>query len=194
VVAQRNEEILVARTRGGEEGSGSVKVASYDQYDPKKPPRDFMALFPPNYIKSVVSIEIEMADAQGISRSRSIATGFLLGRKSQVGPGYHVFLVTNRHVFETDKGDRLKEVDLRFNLTDQTKKTKHFKTQLVDAQNNPLWLRHPDPRVDIDVVPLSGLALSPEGIDYYFFQDDTDLFMARDFETNGISTGDGLRP
>lgn len=151
-----------------------------------------MALFPPNYIKSVVSIEIETADLQGKLEMRSIATGFLLGRKARVGTGYHVFLVTNRHVFETDKGDRLKEVDLRFNLTDPTKKTKHFKTQLVDAQNNQLWLRHPDPRVHIAVIPLSSTALGSEGIEYYFFQDDTDLFIARDFETTGISTGDGI--
>jgi hypothetical protein len=39
-----------------------------------------MALIPPHYLNSVVSIEVENKDDKGVLQKVSIATGFLVGK------------------------------------------------------------------------------------------------------------------
>ena len=153
-----------------------------------------MSLIPPHFLNTIVSIEVEGTNQQGTSEMKPIATGFLLGRfldKDTAGQSrYRIFLVTNRHVFEDNAGNRKKEIQLRFNITG--KQAKHYKVDLLDAANKPTWQRHKNVAVDIAIIPIVGPALQSEGIDYNFFRDDTDAFLAREFDDKGISTGDGI--
>jgi hypothetical protein len=80
-----------------------------------------MALIPPNYLNSVVSIRVDSGQEK-----QTIATGFLLGtprgEKNKDGKDlFNLSLITNRHVFEDIKtGKKLEKVYLRFNAADLT--------------------------------------------------------------------------
>jgi hypothetical protein len=143
-----------------------------------------MALIPPAYLNSVTSIGVEQKNDKGEAVFRSIATGFLVGKpignKNDKGEqSYRLFVVTNRHVFYNEKTKQfVKEVLLRFNTTDN--KSHHFKVNLLNTENKPIWSMHTNEKVDLAVLPINAGAISDAKIDFYFFKDN-DLFFAKDF-------------
>jgi len=151
-----------------------------------------MSLFPTLFLNAVVSIEVEIADGKGGTTVKPIATGFLLGRKLQDESNtYRVYLVTNRHVFVTAQGVPLREVHLRFNMTDVSKGTKYYKVDLL-ANDKPIWFQHTNPAVDIAVLPINTDVLRADTVEWFFFQDNDQAVLARDFTAAGIGTGDGV--
>jgi S1-C subfamily serine protease len=154
-----------------------------------------MALIPPAYLNSVLSIGIEKKNDKDELVFRSVATGFLVGKsigeKNDKGEqSFRLFVVTNRHVFYNDKNKQfVKEVLLRFNTTDN--KSHHFKVNLLNADDKPIWSMHKNEKVDLAVLPINAGAINDAKIDFYFFSE-KDLFFAKDFGSKNISTGDGL--
>ncbi len=154
-----------------------------------------MALIPPAYLNSVLSIGVEKKNEKDEPVFRSIATGFLVGKpigeKNDKGEqSFRLFVVTNRHVFYNDKNKQfIKEVLLRFNTTDN--KSHHFKVNLLDANSKPVWSMHKNEKVDLAVLPINAGAIRDAKIDFYFFREN-DLFFANDFSSKNVSTGDGL--
>lgn len=153
-----------------------------------------MALIPPHYLNSVVSIEVERKNDKDEIQKVSIATGFLVGKltgkSNEKGPLYNLFLVTNRHVFQNEKTNQLlKEAFFRFNTTDN--KGHYFKVNLLRTDNTHIWSMHSDEKVDLAVLPINAKAINDAKINYHFFSD-TDLFYARDFKSKNIHTGDSL--
>lgn len=153
-----------------------------------------MSLIPPQYLNSVVSIEVENKDVKGILQKVSIATGFLVGK--QVGenekkqPLFKLFIVTNRHVYQNPRTkELLKEVFFRFNTLDN--KSHYFKVPLLKEDKSPLWLMHENEKVDLAILPINAGAINDAKINYYFFREDS-IFYAKDFSIKNISTGDGL--
>jgi hypothetical protein len=153
-----------------------------------------MALIPPHYLNSVVSIGIEDTDENGKPIITSIATGFLVGKATgqtnDAGPLYKLFIVTNKHVFYNKKANRyVKEVFFRFNTQDN--KSQNFKVDLLKPDGTPLWLMHKNENVDLAVLPINANAINDAKTEYHFFSDN-DLFFAKNFKEKNISTGDGL--
>jgi S1-C subfamily serine protease len=154
-----------------------------------------MALIPPAYLNSVISIGVEKRNEKNEPVFRSSATGFLvgkpIGKKNEKGQqSYRLFVVTNRHVFYNSKTkEYTKEMLFRLNTTEN--KSHHFKINLLDAQGKPIWSMHEDEKVDLAVLPINAGAMNDAKIDYYFFREN-DLFFAKDFTAKNISTGDGL--
>lgn len=153
-----------------------------------------MSLIPPHYLNSVISIETESLDSKGVSQKNSIATGFLVGNptggSNEKVSLYRLFIVTNRHVYQNKKTkELLREVFFRFNTLDN--KSHYFKVNLLKDDGSPLWLMHKDEKVDLAVLPINATAIDDAKINYYFFQGN-DLFYAKDFSKQNISTGDGL--
>ena len=153
-----------------------------------------MALIPPQYLNAVVSIEVALKDKPE-SDNQTIATGFLYGKLvskdiEQDTSTYSIYLVTNRHVFENSQGNQLEKVLLRFNLT-QRRGTKCFEINLLE-NGKPMWIKHSKKEVDLAIMRLNAQAMNKEGIDYYYFRNDTDIFLTKDFEEKGISTGDDI--
>lgn len=154
-----------------------------------------MALIPPAYLNSVVSIGVEKINDEVQPEFMSIATGFLIGKAvgemdERGRQPYRIFLVTNRHVFFNRKiKEYVKEVLLRFNTTEG--KSHHFKIRLLNEDNSPSWLTHENEKVDLAVLPINPSAMDEAKIDYYFFREN-ELFFARDFYSKNIATGDGL--
>lgn len=154
-----------------------------------------MALIPPAYLNSVLSIGLEKKNEKDELIFRSIATGFLVGKpigeKNDKGEqSFKLFVVTNRHVFYNDKNKQfVKGVLLRFNTT--YNKSHHFKVNLLNADNTPIWSKHTNEKVDLAVLPINASAINDAKIDFYFFRE-SDLFFAKDFSSKNVSTGDGL--
>jgi len=154
-----------------------------------------MALIPPAYLNSVISIGVSIKNEKDESTFKSLATGFLVGKpvgeKNEKGQqSYRLFVVTNRHVFYNEKTKQyVKEVLFRFNTTEG--KSHHFKVELLNSESKPIWSMHSDERVDLAVLPINANAISEAGVDFYFFREN-DLFYAKDFGNKNISTGDGL--
>lgn len=154
-----------------------------------------MALIPPAYLNSVISIGVSVKNEKDESIFKSLATGFLVGKpigeKNEKGQqSYRLFVVTNRHVFYNEKTKQyVKEVLFRLNTTEG--KSHHFKVELLNSEDKPIWSMHSDERVDLAVLPINANAISEAGVDFYFFREN-DLFYAKDFGSRNISTGDGL--
>lgn len=153
-----------------------------------------MALIPPQFLNSVLSIEVEGKGAKGEPQLTSIATGFLVGKATgeanEIGPLFKLFVITNRHVFEDlNTNTLLKTVYFRFNTVDG--KAHYFRVDLVQPDGTPIWARHQNVNVDLAVLPISANAINEAQINYHFFTD-VDLFYAKDFEAKNVSTGDGL--
>lgn len=153
-----------------------------------------MALIPPDYLNSVVSIEKEQKNDKDELQKISVATGFLIGKavskNKDEKPLYRVFLITNRHVFCEPRAKTFeKELFFRFNTLDN--KSHYFKVELLNADRAPLWSMHENDKVDLAVLPINPKAIEEAKIEYYFFTEQ-DLMYAKDFKEKNISTGDGL--
>lgn len=154
-----------------------------------------MALIPPAYLNSVISIGIERKNEKGEPEFKSLATGFLIGKavgeKNEKGQQpYRLFAVTNRHIFYDDRTKQyIKEVLFRFNTIDN--KSHHFRVSLLNIGGAPIWSMHSNENVDLAVLPINPNEMNNAKIEYYFFRE-SDLFFAKDFGVKNISTGDGL--
>ena len=153
-----------------------------------------MALIPPHYLKAVASINLESKDSNGAPFKMAIATGFLLGvlngEKNAKGEDlFSLFFVTNRHVYEDKKtGSMISKIYLRFNTTGGS--GHYFEVNLLE-NGKPIWFKHKNDKVDIAVIRLNADAIKKANIDYYFFNG-KDIFLAKEFDSNAISIGDGL--
>ena len=142
-----------------------------------------MALIPPHFVDSVVAIGNE--DATG--EKHWIASGFLYGKvvaPDAAGEGrYRVYLVTNRHVlFENDV------LFLRCNPAANAP-AKDYPLVLHD-QGRPVWFGHPDPSVDVGVVPIKIQKLRADGMQVAYFADDRDVAGTEKLRSSGVSEGD----
>ncbi|MEK7608782.1 MAG: serine protease [Patescibacteria group bacterium] len=154
-----------------------------------------MALIPPAYLNSVISIGVKARDGEGKPIFKSLATGFLIGKaiteKDEKGMRtFKLFVVTNRHVFYDEiKKEYVKEVLFRFNTTDN--KSQHFKISLLNSDGKPIWSMHEKESVDLAVLPINPSVMKEANIEYYFFREE-ETFFAKDFAKKNISTGDEL--
>ncbi len=79
---------------------------------------------------------------------------------------YSVYLVTNRHVLESQT-----KVFLRFNPEGRAPARK-YQLDLVNASGKQLWLTHDDKDVDVAVIGINGQLLRNEGIRFSWFRSD----------------------
>lgn len=143
-----------------------------------------MALLPKNHLKALVAVG-SIQQGKFVCDSTSFHVGFLT--KDAQKPEdrlYHMFLVTNRHVFEGRDN-----ATFRVNTNDGTYKT--FDTPLRDDKGGAYWLAHPDKDVDIALLSVNPDLLKQHGIEPAFIPEE--LFAYRkDFEKIGVAVGDDL--
>lgn len=143
-----------------------------------------MALIPSFFLESVVAIGIPSRK----KRNNWIASGFLYGEFWKVEDKqkiYHIYLVTNRHVFK-----RLKRVLLRFNPTAK-EAAKTYLINLIDtASKKRLWTPHPNPDIDIAVTTINIKLLKKEGIEFAWFLNDQHVATLDKIAEMGITEGD----
>src|SRR5208282_4677531 len=141
-----------------------------------------MPVLPPSYLNAVVAI--------GSTEKNCIASGFLYSYlvpgqekieegKKKVQP----YLVTNRHVFEG-----LDKVFVRLNPQDG-KPAKSFSLRLNDKF---LAYSHPNPEIDVAVVPTKGYWLEGLGMQYYYFKDNVDVAFKKQLLDFAVSEGQSV--
>jgi hypothetical protein len=116
-----------------------------------------MALIPPHFVDSVVAIGNE--DAEG--EKRWSASGFLygtvvVGADESGGARHRVYLVTNRHVLGGNE-----VLYLRCNPAANAPARDY--PLVLRSQRRPVWFGHPDPSVDVGVVPIKIQKLRADG-------------------------------
>jgi hypothetical protein len=150
-----------------------------------------MALIPPFFLDCVVSIGVPNGNAVAW-----IGTGFIVGSladESVQQPtdqtkknGYHVFLVTNKHVFE-DK----KNIILRFNHLHKLS-AKDFPIDLQPPGKLIRWLGHSHKDIDVAILPINPNVLEREGINFRFFSLNEHALSVSAMKIEGVSEGDSI--
>lgn len=146
-----------------------------------------MALLNPYNLETLVAIGRKEKE----SKFRCYATGFLVGflaKKSKYPKkrSYHIFLVTNRHVFEGEKSVRL-----RFNTIDG--KVRIFEQDLFFKGGGHRWLAHRFKKVDLALLSISPQILDANKIKYGFIIEELfaySRYSKEDFKKIGIEAGD----
>ena len=142
-----------------------------------------MALIPPHFVDSVVAIGNE--DAEG--EKWWIASGFLYGKYVGAGedgkPQHRVYLVTNRHVLAENE-----LLYLRCNPAANAP-ARDYPLVLHD-QGRPVWFGHPDPAVDVGVVPIKIQKLRADGMQVAYFAEERDVATTEKLRSSGVSEGD----
>jgi len=124
------------------------------------------------------------------------ASGFLYGTPfGQIGgkDAYRVYIVTNRHVIEDhDALTKGGSLWVRFNLSSPGA-AREYGFALRDAEGKPLWHFHPNPAVDIAVLPLNNVSvLQSQGAKFSFFRSNAELLTRAKAKEIGLSEGDGV--
>ena len=144
-----------------------------------------MALIPRSFLDCVVAIGMPLEK----DKIRWIASGFLYGdffKKVKEGINrYHVYLVTNRHVFKD-----LEEITLRFNPKGK-EAAKTYRLHLIDTSSREnRWVPHPNPKIDIAIITINIELLREQEIQFAYFQSDQHIANLNKIAELGITEGD----
>ncbi len=146
-----------------------------------------MALIPPYFMDCVVAIGQKEGETD--STPKWIASGFLYGRLMEKGQDpkdntYHVFLVSNRHVFE-----RKEQLCLRFNP--QAKgEARSYDVDLKSSEGRQIWTANPDKAIDVGVMPINVPKLREHGMKAGFFTSDMMAAGVSKMKELGLTEGD----
>lgn len=144
-----------------------------------------MALIPPGYLDCVVAIGQPNSEGE----PTWIATGFFYGLFNSVlsedQHTYRVYLVTNRHVLTG-----LTQCVIKANGAEGGA-GKVYRLALMSGEET-MWYPHPDPSIDVAVVPVNYNLLVDEGMKVNFFQSDRHSDRREELRTIGTAEGDAV--
>jgi S1-C subfamily serine protease len=150
-----------------------------------------MALLPPNFLKSVVSIEKKVKEDY-----KTIGTGFIYGKVLQKVEGQYsirTYLVTAKHVLFKDGlalAKQKKIITLRFDSLGEN--VQLFDLPLYNKETGKAIFSCPLEDLDVAVIPLDGNALKKAGIDYVPILDSETALDSSKYEEFGLSNGDEI--
>ena len=78
------------------------------------------------------------------------------------------------------------------NPSKSTDKVRSFVLSLKDQQGNPLWVLHPDPKVDVSIFPINEVYLRQNGLQSMFIASDTNAVDLEKMKSLGFGAGDGV--
>lgn len=148
-----------------------------------------MALIPPQYLDTVTAIGI-VATQNGKSNTNWVGTGFLVGDlivskgNKPEDKSYKIYLVTNKHVIGKNRN-----IVLRFNPQSE-QPSKDFPAPLYDKTGKKLWYGHPNPAIDVAVIPINVRILQEQGMKFSFFASEQNLFTSQQLQEEGVLEGD----
>lgn len=148
-----------------------------------------MAFLSPGHLESVVAIGFSSTDG-GQKRFVPNATGFLYGHLVQPGQ-YQVYLVTARHVF-TGFDAHQQTASLRFNPSGHDPAKEYDLTLRHPDDGTRMWFPHPDPEIDVAVIPINAPGLKQAGIQVTFFSGDEHVADRARATQLGVTEGDGV--
>lgn len=143
-----------------------------------------MGLIPPFYFDCVVA----MGSVDSENKLRWIASGFLYGHHTPTTEEpnlFRIYLVTNRHVFES-----LQKVYVRFNPQKPDEPARHYTIDLLDKNDQPIWLAHPNKEIDVAVIPINYQKLKKEAMQAEYFRSNQHVADIQKLNDLGIIEGD----
>jgi hypothetical protein len=160
------------------------------------------ALIPPAFVDSVVALGSTMAGPALSGQAsrlewRTEGTGFFYGHLFQGDPEptnrkYQVFLVTARHVIDEHMKAQLGNVSIRLNPKDSTLQVQEFTIPSHPESGEGTWFYHPDPNIDIAIVPVNFEFLKERGFEPNFFASDLMIANRDKMKEIEIAAGDGV--
>lgn len=137
-----------------------------------------MALIPNFYKDAVVSIGIKSINGA----TNWIGTGFQIVR--QVADGvYRPFLVSNKHVFSGQES-------IVFRMKEHTTGSwVEVPATLHDNTGKPLYIIHPNPKIDIAILPLNGESITNQNLEFPAFDIDNNAMSSTELIENGFDDG-----
>lgn len=135
-----------------------------------------MAVIPQVYMDAVVSIGVRSA-----ADIKWIGTGFFVIREVQEGHGIP-FLVSNRHVFEIEKS-----IVIRMKKKDSDD-LKECDAPLFNG-DAPIYVCHPDPDIDIAVLPLVANYITENNLQFPCMDIDKNALTISEFRAAGLDEG-----
>ena len=146
-----------------------------------------MALLPPTFLHCVVAI----GDHAQSGPPRYVATGFAYGHlAARAGSGdglYQSFIVSNKHVFGSLRGDA---VVLRCNPRGRGGAVE-IEYPILDPAGTPLWTSHPTNEIDVAVLSIDSVhTLRERGEEVWQFKSDSDVAGRADLARSGAFEGD----
>ncbi len=143
-----------------------------------------MALIPQFFLDTVAAI----GQLAGGSAVQWTASGFLYGEYEETneqGKRYRMYLVTNRHVLDGQAA-----IVLRFSSEDAAL-APTINLVLTDPSGKPIYALHPDPEIDVAVLPMNVALLQIPGTKFSFFQSDEHILERAAAVAQGVIEGDG---
>lgn len=144
-----------------------------------------MSVFPAEFRDCVVAIGVRREDEE----TNWIGTGFFYGymcMEQEKEGMYLTYLVTNKHVLKD-----LQEIVIRCNPKGSGE-AKEFTLPLVATGKGPTWLGHPNPNVDVAVLPVSFGGLKEQGLEVEMFRSNSASAGVNDLRKQAITEGDGV--
>lgn len=115
-----------------------------------------MSLIPTYFLDSVAAIGVP-GEGDAI---RYVATAFLVGHPASARASgkasYWTFVVTNRHVVDRDR-----QLWIRFRPPEPDRPATPFRVPAGESSPDP-WVLHPDPGIDLAVMPLDAVGIPSE--------------------------------
>lgn len=136
-----------------------------------------MALIPKFYMDSVVSIGIK-----NNGKVKWIGTGFIVA-KAKNEKEVWLYLVTNKHVLKNKS-----EIWIRIGK-EGSNETEEIEISLLNQNNNPNYSVHPDDKVDIAAIFISGGFLMENNYSTGFLDIDKNAMTSEELRNHGVSEG-----
>lgn len=121
--------------------------------------------------------------------------GEFVTKKSETESGYRLYLVTARHVILDHAASAMEPLWVKFNLLQTSSSdapAREYAVALTDERGRPTWQAHPNPTVDLAIIPINGPQLRSEGARFDFFRSDKDVLSRARAKQIGLSEGDGI--
>lgn len=143
-----------------------------------------MALIPPFFLDTVAAI----GRLAGDGSVQWTASGFLYGEYEATdgdSKRYRMYLVTNRHVVDGQQA-----IVVRFSSQDAAL-APFINLSIVEPGGSPSYVLHPDPDIDVAVLPMNVALLQLPGTKFSFFQSDAHTLDRAEAVGQGLAEGDG---
>ena len=132
-------------------------------------------LIPPTFVDRVVAIgRHEPTGVPNQERFIPEASGFLYGDLLSMEGNqgvYHIYLVTNRHVIEAHIAATTGPLAVKFNVKAAARE---YDVLLQDEHGKQIWHPHPNPAVDVAVIPINARFLREQGARFDHFRSNQD--------------------
>jgi len=150
-------------------------------------------LIPPTFVDRVVAIgRHEPTGVPNQDRFVPEASGFLYGdflSKQGELSAHQLYLVTNRHVIEGHIAATARPLAVKFNVKSAAPE---YDAPLQDEHGKPLWHPHPNPAIDVAIMPINADFLKEQGARFDYFRSEQDLLTRAKAKEIGLSEGDGV--